>query len=619
MIIDNIKKWKKHLSKPDKILANIKPGMSIFLGTGVAEPKTLVSALMKSEAHNLQDLELIQLLSFGDIILKENMDSLKFRLKTFFSGWVADEAITSGIVDLIPCHFSMIPELFRDGQISIDIAFIQITPPDPSGYCSLGPSVDVAREAMEKASYVVGEINEDTPHTYGDTFVHISEFDAIIKSDEKPIYFQRWPEDEVFDKVAANVASVIEDGNCISFSIGPLFESLSKYLQDKKDLGVHSPVFTDSLMDLIKSGAVTNRHKKTFPGKSLTTYALGTAELMTWLDRNPLVEFQSISNVFNPMDIAKNAKFVAIIHTRKVDLSGHIALHVGQGNVATGPAEIAEIFNGAKLSRGGLTVFALASRNLKGEPNILISVDSFPNQFSVRESVDLVITEYGVASLKGKTVRERAQVLIDIAHPDDREKLLKEAKEKNIVYGDQIFLADSAHLYPEAIATSQVFKNNTKIRFRAIRPSDDEEMRHLFYRFSDEAVYYRYFTPIKTMPHSRMQKYVNIDYKTSMSIVALSGRPDHGHIVGEARFVRDDATNFADIAFVVDEKFQCIGVATYLYKMLITIARDMGIEGFTADVLSSNKEMMHVFQKSNDVKVTVNMNQSVNELKIVFT
>jgi acyl-CoA hydrolase/ribosomal protein S18 acetylase RimI-like enzyme len=522
------------------------------------------------------------------------------------------------MVDLIPCHFSQIPQLFRDGQVSIDIAFIQLTKPDESGYCSLGPSVDVAREAMEKAHFVVGEINEETPHTYGDTFVHISEFDAIIQSNEKPIYFQRWPEDKVFDKVAANVASTIEDGNCISFSIGPLFESLSKYLMDKKDLGIHSPIFTDSLMDLIKSGAVTNRHKRTFPGKSLTTYALGTPELYKWLDRNPLVEFQSISNVFNPMDIAKNSRFVAIIHTRKVDLSGHIALHVGQGNVATGPAEIAEIFNGAKLSKGGLTIFALASRNLKGEPNILISVDNYPNQFSVRESVDLVITEYGVASLKGKTVRERAQVLIDIAHPDDREKLLEKAKEKNMVYSNQIFLPDSAHLYPEAIATSQVFKYNTKIRFRAIRPSDDEEMRHLFYRFSDEAVYYRYFTPIKTMPHSKMQKYVNINYKKTMSIVALSGRPEHGHVVAEARFVRSDTTNYADIAFVVDEQFQNIGIASYLYKMLIRIARDMGIEGFTADVLSSNKEMMHVFEKCKEVKVNINMSQSVNELEINF-
>jgi len=282
----------KLLVTPDKVMEKIKPGMSIFIGTGIAEPRTLVKHLMRSEDGNLQDLELIQVVSLGDAISINALQSQKYRLKTFFSGWVASEAITTGLVDLIPSRFSRIPQLIESRQIHIDVAFVQVTPPNEAGYCSLGVALDVAHQAMEQASFVVGEINRKTPRTFGDTFVPVSNFDMLVESTEDLIYFERWPDDAVFDRVAANVASVIDDGSCIAFSIGPLFEALSRHLTGKKNLGIHSPFVSDALMDLIKSGAVTNRNKESWRGKSVTSYAFGTAELMSWLDRNPLVEFQ---------------------------------------------------------------------------------------------------------------------------------------------------------------------------------------------------------------------------------------------------------------------------------------------------------------------------------------
>jgi GNAT superfamily N-acetyltransferase len=370
-------------------------------------------------------------------------------------------------------------------------------------------------------------------------------------------------------------------------------------------------------MDLVTSGAVTNRYKDIFRGKSLASYALGTPELMAWLDRNPLVEFQAIDKVFSPIQIGRNPRFVAVLPARKVDLSGRIALHFGKGNVAAGPEEAADFFNGAELSEGGRTVFALPSRNLKGEANMRLSVEEFPNQFTMRESVDMVVTEYGVATLKGRTVRERAQAIIDIAHPDDRPTLIEQAKERKILYQDQIFMAESAHLYPAEIATRQDFKGGVEVRFRAIKPSDEEEMRRLFYRFSDEAVYYRYFTPIKTMPHSKMQQYVNVDYRRVMSIVGLVGEPGQEHIIAEARYVKEQRRLYANLAFVVDEQYQGLGVATYLYNMLIRIAKERGMEGFSAEVLASNKGMMKVFEKSG-LSVKATLESGVYELTIPF-
>jgi len=609
--------WRQRLKTPQEVLNRIEPGMSIFLGTGVGEPRTLVKHLMTSEKNNLQDLELIQLVSLGDAISLQALRSNRYRLKTFFSGWVASDAISEGLVDLIPIRFSQIPDLIKSGQMPIDIAFVQITPPNEAGFCSLGVAMDVTRQAIDKASLVVGEINPRIPQTFGDTFIAFDDFDLVVEATQEPIYFPRLPVDDVLDRVAANTASVIQDGSCLAFSPAPLFEALSKHLVHKRNLGIHSPFFTDALMDLVKSGAVTNRRKEVFRGKSLTTYAFGTPDLMKWLDRNPMVEFQGIDKVINPVQVGSNPRFVAILPARKVDLSGRVALHIGKGNVTAGPGDTMDHLNSAEISDGGFSMFALTSRNLEQEPNIRLSVESYPNQFSLRESVDMVVTEYGVAPLKGRTLRERAQALIEVAHPDDRAGLIDEAKKANIIYQDQIFLEASAHLYPSEISARHSFKEGLGVRFRAIKPSDEEEMRRLFYRFSDKSVYYRYFSPIKTMPHTKMQAYVNVDFSRTMSIVGLTGEADQESIIAEARFVRDLQKPYADIAFVVDEAYQGAGIASYLYQMLIRLAKERGLKGFTADVLASNKGMMKVFEKGGQA-VQAKFDQGAYALTIPF-
>ena len=441
---------------------------------------------------------------------------------------MASDAITAGRVDLIPSRFSRIPWLFKSGAVRIDVAVIQITPPDERGHASLGLGVDVARYAMEQASLVVAEINPGIPRTLGDTFVHVDDFDLFVEAKDPPIYLPRWPVEDAFDRIAAHIASVVEDGSCLSFSIGPIYEALACHLWKKKHLGIHTPFFTDALMDLVNSGAVTNRRKRFFQGKSVAAYVLGTQALMKWLDGNALVDFQPIDVVMNPRNIGLNDRFMAILPARKADLTGGIALHVGKGNVTAGAGAVAELFAGAAFSRGGRTIFALPSRNRKGESNILVSIADYPNQFTNQESLDMIVTEYGIAYLTGRTIRERAQALIDIAHPDDRAVLVQKAKDAKLLYKDQIFFAESGHLYPENLARTETFKDQLKIHFRPIKPSDEDEMRRLFYRFSDQAVYYRYFSRIKTMPHGKMQEYVNVDYRRAMSIVGIVQRKGNG-------------------------------------------------------------------------------------------
>jgi len=610
--------WESAVVSPETVTGKIKPGMSIFLGTAGAEPRTMVRYLMTADATNLEDLELIQLVSLGDAVSLHALQSQKFRLTTFFSGWVANEAIEAGRVDLIPSRFVKIPHLIESRLAPIDVAVVQITPPNEAGYCSLGIAVDVAREALEQAAIRVGEINTLIPCTFGDTFVHISEFDFLVRSADPPIYFERWKTNEIWDQVALNAASLIEDESCLAFSIGPLYESLARQLHNKRHLGIHSPFFTDPLMDLMLSGAVTNRRKDSYRGKSLTSYALGTPKLMQWLDNNPLVEFQRIDKVFNPLIIGRNPKFVTVVAARKVDLYGRIGLYTGKGNVAAGPAEVMDFLSGAELSEGGRSIFALTSRDPKGMPNVRLSIADRPNQFSAFESVGAIVTEYGVAYLQGRTIRERAQALIDIAHPDDRANLVQKAKDNKILYPDQIFLAESARLYPTDIAETYSVRDDLTLRFRAIRPSDEEGMRHLFYRFSEKSVYYRYFQTVRSMPHAKMQEYVNVDWNQVMSIVALVGEEGKGRIIAEARYIKIPGSPFAEVVFVVDDDYQRLGIATFLYRMLIRLARERGVRGFVAEVLYSNiGGIMKVFKKG-DLPVKAHLESGTYHLEIPF-
>ncbi|MFK5954019.1 MAG: acetyl-CoA hydrolase/transferase C-terminal domain-containing protein [Desulfobacterium sp.] len=611
---DNLK-WKRKVVSPEKALERITPGMTIFIGTGVSEPRTLFRCLKQSKAANILDLDVFQLVSLGDAISIKKEHSSRYRLKTFFSGWDADEAITKGLADFIPSRYYQIPELFRSKQINIDTVFVQITPPNKAGFCSLGVCADVARLAIKQASFIVGEISTWMPRTYGDTFVNISDFDVLVEAREPPIYFDRWTFDPVYDKIAENVSSLIEDRSCIGFSVGPLYEALATHLTHKKDLGIHTPFFFDNLMDLIKSGAVSNQYKKNYQGKSLTSYAIGTPELMAWLDNNPMVEFQSIDQVFNPVHISKNPKFMAILSARKIGLYGRVALHTGRGNVGTGPGEVIDFINGALLSEGGLAILALPSRNRKNEPNILSSVINYPNQFSSWESINAIVTEYGIVNISGRTVRERAQGLIDIAHPDDRQQLIEDARKNKIIYPDQIYIKESAHLYPSDINIKHTFKNDLELRFRAIKPSDEENMRRLFYRFSDESVYYRYFTRIKAMPHARMQEYVNIDYNKTLSIV---GETKNGKIIAEARFVKLEAQEtHPELAIVVDENYQNFGIATFICTQLMRLGKERHLKGFKGYLLSHNIKVLRVIKKI-DWDVHIKLEKNISHLTINF-
>ncbi len=609
--------WEGQTSPPKKLLSYIKPGMSIFLGTGVSEPRTLIKYLLTNTSIKLRDIEFIQLFSLGEAVPLDESRLDEYRLKTFFPGWITEPAISAGYVDVIPCSFMKLSSLMASGEIKIDMALIQISPPDADGNSSFGVSMDVVREAMKHATIVVGEINADVPRTTGNTLVNVSDFHLLVMSKEPLFHVNRSIVDDIYDKIATNVSNVIQNGSCLSFSVGPLFDALSSHLKHKKDIGIHSPVITDAVMDLIKTGVVTNVKKEFSTGKSLTSYALGSQELFKWLNNNQDVVFEKIEKVIAPEVIGQHSNFMALASARKVDLSGRIAFDPIKRDMVSGAGEISDIFRGAQRSRGGCTIVTLPSQNKKGESNIRVSLDTFPGQFCLRELMDVAVTEYGIADLRVRSLRERAQALIDIAHPDDRPNLIEAAKDKKIIYPDQIFYPECAYIDPSNIATTHRFKD-LDVRFRAIKPSDEEEMRRLFYRFSRQSIYYRYFYFLGAMPHTKMQEYVNVDCEKVVSIVGLVGDPGRTQIIAEARYNKvPHPSGFAEVAFIVEDKYQNMGIATFLYKMLIHLAKEQGIKGFTADVLTENRKMLGVFEKGG-IPVQARFEEGTYSLTIPF-
>ncbi len=326
------------------------------------------------------------------------------------------------------------------------------------------------------------------------------------------------------------------------------------------------------------------------------SYAQGTPELMQWLDGNQLIEFQRIDVVVSPKSIAQNDRVVVVMPAYKVDISGGIALHAGRGNIVAGPSDFHEFITGASLSHGGCNIFALPSRNRKGVSNILPSVETYPNQFST-ELINIVVTEYGVARLAGRSLRERTLALIDIAHPDDRDDLVRAAKKFRLLYQNQLYRSEAARAYPLDISVSRKFGNDLTIHFRPIKPSDEDGMRRLFYRFSDQGVFYRYFSYVQAMPHIRMQEYVSVDYRQTMSIVGVITDGGIEHLIAEGRYTRFGYSPYADVSFIVDEKYQGLGIASFMLEMLMEIARKHKIQGFNATILTTNKAMIRVMEK----------------------
>lgn len=580
-------------------VAGIQRGQRVFLGSAAAEPQALVEALAERGDH-LADNQLIHIRNLGVALYAQSKFSDKFRYSTFFIGENVRGAVAECRADYTPIFLSELPALFRSGRAPVDVALIQTTPPDEHGYCSYGVSVDIVKAAAESARTVVAEVNPRMPRTLGDSFIHVDQIDMIVEN-EVPIHEMTLPPaDEVSKRIGRHIADLVEDGSTIQMGIGTIPDSVLHELSDRKDLGIHTEMLSDGIVELIERGVVNGSQKTIHRGKVVTSFALGTQRLYDFIDNNPMFEFYPEEYANDPFVISRNDKMVAINAALEIDLTGQVCSDSLGTTFFSGIGGQVDFIRGAARSRGGRPVIALPSvAEVDGErvSRIVSTLKPGAGVVTSRGDVHWVVTEFGAVNLHGMSIRERALALIHIAHPDFRNELMAAARERHLVYSDQVVVEEAGLPELEEFESDFTAENGTPVHLRPIRPTDEPLMQDMFYRSSQETIHLRFFSYIKAMPHSRAQAFVDVDYTNHLALVATVREGDREVVVGVGRFHRHGESTTADCAFMVRDDWQDQGVGTTILTRLVEVAREQGIERFTADVLVNNPRMMHVFHK----------------------
>jgi len=579
-------------------LSKIKSGSRVFIGTGCGEPQHLIKAMV--ENMTLQDILIYQMLSSTLAGYVDDPSFLRrFSLKLFFISRPMRKAAFDGKIDYIPAYLSQIPRLFYSKQIGLDVALIQVSPPDRFGYCSLGVSVDITRAGMANARTVIAQVNPQMPITWGDSFIHLDEIDYAVLYEEPIVEAVSAPKDQsVVERIGRYVAQLVENGATLQIGFGYLPNAILPYLINKKSLGLHTQVITDGLLPLFEKGVITNKKKTLVPGRVVTSMCMGSKALYDYVHHNPIFYFRSSEFVNDPTVIARNDNLISISSALEVDLTGQVCTDSMGYLFYSGIGDQVDFLRGSAMSRGGFSIIALPSTAQNGNVSRIVShLSEGAGVATTRGDVNFVVTEYGIAELQGKGIYQRVMELAQIAHPKFRSGLIETAKKHHYIFGDQLPPAQKDLSFLEQYKSALELKNGKTIWFRPLLPSDEFAFRNFYYSLQAHTIYYRFFSKMKTFSHEFVQKqWANVDYQRNMSVIGLVERGGHKEIVAIGSYAQENE-HMAEVAFVVREDFQGMGVASYLLDVLEGIARENNYTGFTATVLSDNHAMIRVFKK----------------------
>jgi acyl-CoA hydrolase/GNAT superfamily N-acetyltransferase len=588
-------------------IARIKNGSRIFIGTGCGEPQLLIRAMVKNP--KIQDVMLYQMLSST---LSEYIDDpeflRRFALKLFFISASMRRAAFEGKIDYIPAYLSHIPRLFSSGRIGLDVALIQISPPDRFGFCSLGVSVDITKPGMDAAKMVIAQVNPRMPRTFGDGIVHVDEIDLFVLHDEplvESIPMEKNP--EISARIGYYVSQLVEDGSTLQIGFGHLPYAILRFLEDKNDLGVHTQLITDAFIPLLENKAITNLRKTLLPGRVVASLCMGSEKLYRYVDNNPQFYFRSSDFVNDPTVIARNDNLISISSALEVDLTGQVCTDSMGYMFFSGIGDQVDFLRGSAMSQGGFSIIALPSTANGGKiSRIVPSLSEGAGVATTRGDVNFVVTEYGIAELMGKSIYQRVMELAQIAHPKFREELIEVAKKHHYIFSDQLPPIQDDLIFLEGYKSRLTLRNGKTVEFRPLLPSDEFEFRNFFYSLKEETIYMRFFYKMKLFSHEvAQQQWASVDYHKNVSIIGLVQKGGHQEIIAIASYA-DDGGGRAEVAFVVREDFQGMGLASHMLPKLEAIAIENGFSGFTATVLKENSAMLHVFKKHYpNVKVTM--------------
>lgn len=594
-------RYPEKFAPEDEIFSRIRRGNHIFIGTACGEPQYLVNALVEfveSYPTSIYGAEVMHVWTLGVAPYVEEKFKKNFRHNSFFISDNSREAVNKGLADYTPIFLSEVPDLFKRGIIDIDVALIQLSLPDHHGNMSLGISVDIVKSAVENANVVIAQVNSNMPRVHGDTFINAEQVDFIVPWDEPLIEYSPAVPDEISRRIGGYVSRIIHDGDTIQVGYGSMPNAILASLEDKKNLGVHSELLTDGVVDLIRLNVVNNSKKSVDPGKTVASFCMGTRETYEFISENPRIEFRTIDYTNNQFIISSQRNMTAINSALQIDLTGQATAESIGTLFYSGVGGQADFMRGSLHSPGGKSILTMRSTSNDGKySRIVPSLDKGAGITLIRGDIHYVITEYGIAYLHAKNIRERAMSLIAIAHPEFRQWLVEEAKNLGYIYRDQAFVPGSEGEYPEHLETYKNAKEGLPVLLRPVKISDEDLLKDFFYSLSDKSIYRRFFSSRTYMPHEFLQKFVIIDYSKQMTILAVIEKDEIEIVVGIGQYIIIEKTHKADVAFAVRDEYQSRGIGTLLLNYLTGIAMKDGLLGFTADVLSENRAMLHLFDK----------------------
>ena len=607
---------KKKLVSPEEAVSIIAPGESVFVGTACATPRVLIEAI-ENYHTKLSDLQFFHFVTDGAIPMKDGEPMTRFKHRTFFVSANERKATKSGQSDYVPISVAQVPSLIENGRMAVDTALIQVSPPEGDQYVSLGISVDITKCAVRNAKKVIAELNPNMPLTYGDTFIPIDQIDHFVLVDAPLVEYEHPAvESAIVEQIARYIAGIIDNGSTLQIGLGRIPNHMLQFLENRRDIGIHSDVITDSLITLIEKGIITGRRKSMHQDQIITSYCMGTKRLYDLVHRNPLFGFYPLEYVCNPFNISRNTRMVSVSQAFAVDLTGQICADQFEGEFYGGVSTQPDFLRGSAASPGGKPIICLPSTTEDGKYSrirpLLLSGEGVTIS---RSDVHYVITEFGIAYLFGKTIRERALELIEIAHPDFRPWLLDEAKQLGYVRSDQSLKSNLA--YPIQEEREVALKNGAQIMIRPTKASDVEMLQNLFYHMSQHDIYTRFFTRLQSLPVSKAQHFCNVDYETTMAFIAVTGARENEQIVGSSMYVIDHGTNLAEVAFMIRPEWQKVGLGQALQIRLVEYAKTKGLRGFTASILMENDKMISLIKRISD-KINFRTSEGILEVVALF-
>src|SRR5262244_3613166 len=503
----------------EQALASIPPGSRIYLGTGCAAPRHLLATL-EAMRSGPPDLEFVSFITTSAVPEAAGVSHTRYRHRTFFVGSDVRALAGSGQLDYVPISLEDVPELLASGKLPIDVALLQVSPPDGRGFVSLGVSVDLAPAVLRVARRVIAEVNPAMPRTHGESFVHLEHFDALVKVDT-PVAEYRHPQiGEIAERVARYIASIVEDGSTLQIGLGRVPNEALRYLKDRRDLGIHSDVITDGVMDLVEAGVVTGRRKSRHRDRIVASYCLGTRRLYDFIDDNPLFEFLPIDQVCHPREVSDQSRMVSITQAFAIDLTGQICVDQFEGEFYGGLSTQVGFIRGAARSQDGKPIVCLSSTTDDGASRIKPMLEAGDGVGIARSDVHYVITEYGIAYLFGKSIRERALALIEVAHPRWREELLAAAKRLGYVRSEQYLASQAGYSVHEERKVA--LKNGAKVLIRPARAADAGALQALFHRLSPDDVYTRFFRRVRSLSYGELQTLCNVNHETEVAFLGVT-------------------------------------------------------------------------------------------------